>query len=446
MAKVVGSEVWEPIGTTSTNSTAGSKHKTVVDFKHLWSLSQQESLRVVSNKDGKGIYRLDPDPEVRAQRIAGAYADLYFKSKQLSQGKLQFYWAALAAFVVKDIYYAYKYTREEVLKGGFVNAAGDTVAGAYEHALRTYAALAKGNIWLYMDIHTWMGFVLDWGLKEDGSVDAALINAAAPARNWSTYQEQSKAAVQWLPFGRDWLSSCQSFVQADPIKAQAQRETLDDRYVRVNLPREAPTPFRLPQSRHWAKFSGAHDVLSAYRSEMLRVCGDTAAVARLEKVRNFASTPQIMQAYGFYSEMAALDPSDPTKRSARRDKQQAELVAVAKHEQLHVLQPVIYDDAKLKETLDLNHRVGRRMGDSLVPYLQLVFSAQPASEDASKVVRFDPPEGLVDRVGGTSKSLSNPDDRMKFVAEIARNFNRLMDQERAGMETELTKIRSWYPG
>src|SRR5882724_6383941 len=207
MAKEVGAEVWETIGITPTNPTVGSKHKPVVDFKHLWSLSQQEALRILSNKNAKGIHKLEPDPEVRAQRIAGAYADLYFKSKQASQGKLQFYWAALAAFVVKDIYYAYKYTREEVLKGGVVNAAGNTVADAYDHALRTYAALAKGNIWLFMDIYPWMWFVLEWGLKEDGSVDQALINAAASARSWSTYQEQSKTAVQWLPFGQDWLGS-----------------------------------------------------------------------------------------------------------------------------------------------------------------------------------------------------------------------------------------------
>lgn len=446
MTKNVGGEVWEPIGTTPTNSTVGSKHKAVVDFKHLWSLSQQESLRLVSNKDGKGVYRLDPDPEVRAQRIAGAYADLYFKSKQLSRGKLQFYWAALAAFVVKDIYYAYKYTREEVLKGGFVNASGDTVAGAYEHALRAYAALAKGNIWLYMDIHTWMGFVLDWGLKEDGSVDAALINAAAPARNWSTYQEQSKVAVQWLPFGRDWLSSCKSFVQGDPIHADAQQHILDDRYVRTALAKEPPTPFRLPQSRYWSRFGGANDVLSAYRTEMLRVCADTAALAKLEKVRNFACTPQIVQAYGFYSEMAALDPSDPTKRSARRDKQQAELIAVAKHEQLNVLQPVIYDDAELKETLDLNHQVGRRFGETFAKYAELVFSAKEKTADADQIIRFDPPSGAWDRVAGSNKSLATSSHRMDFVASIAKKFNLLMTSERVYMEDQLKIIRGWHVG
>lgn len=433
MAKEVGAEVWETIGTTTTNSTVGSKHKSTVDFKHLWSLSQQEALRVLSNKDAKGVYKLDPDPEVRAQRIAGAYADLYFKSKHASQGKLQFYWAALAAFVVKDIYYAYKYTREEVLKGGVVNSAGNTVASAYDHALRTYAALAKGNIWLFMDIYPWMWFVLEWGLKEDGSVDQALINAAAGARSWGTYQDQSKAAVQWLPFGQNWLASCQRFVQADPIHTEARHQTRDDFYVRSHLPKEAPTPFRLPQPRYWASFSGANDVLNAYRTEMLRVCADTAAISRLEKVRNFAPTSQVMQAYGTYAQQAALDPTDPTKRSARRDKQQAELVSIADHEQLNVLQPLIYDDPKLKETLDLNQTVAKWTLGTLSPYFQLIFSATAAAP-RDYIVRFD------------GESLSDPKQRMGFVAEIAKNFNRLMDKQRVDVEVELTKIRAWHSG
>lgn len=443
MAKLVNGEVWEPIGTARTNSTVGSKHKAVVDFKHLWSLSQQETLRVVSIKDARGVHRLVADPEVRARRIAGAYADMYFKSKQLSQGKLQFYWAALAAFVVKDIHHAYEYAREEVLKGGMVNAVGDTVADAYEHALRTYAALAKGNIWLYVDIHTWMEFVLHWCVKDDGSVDGALINASASARNWNTYQEQTKEAVKWLPFGRDWLSSCQNFVQGDRVPAQATHQTFDDSYVRGAVSKEPPTPFRLPQSRYWAKFSGANDVLSAYRTEMLRVCADTAAIEKLEKVRDFAVTPQIAKAYGLYCAMAELDPSDPTKRAARRDMQQAELVAIANHEQLNVLQPVIYDDAKLKETLDLNHRVGRRFGEGVVPYLKLVFSALPATEDASKVIRFDPPQGAWDQVSGATKSLANKDDRMEFVGRIAVDFNKWMTKDRTYMEAELRKIQAW---
>ncbi|MGZ8289574.1 MAG: DUF2515 family protein [Telluria sp.] len=41
------------------------------------------------------------DPERRAKRIAGHYAALYFDSAKKSNKKVQFYWPALAAFVVK---------------------------------------------------------------------------------------------------------------------------------------------------------------------------------------------------------------------------------------------------------------------------------------------------------------------------------------------------------
>lgn len=55
------------------------------------------------------------DAERRAKRIAGRYAELYFRSKEKSQNKIHFYWVALAAFIVKDIVYVDVYIRERVL-------------------------------------------------------------------------------------------------------------------------------------------------------------------------------------------------------------------------------------------------------------------------------------------------------------------------------------------
>ena len=167
----------EVLGTCMTNPSTGSQHSQAVEGKYLWSYAQEEALVAVSEKGGDGCYRLITDPERRAKRIAARYADLYFKSAEKTRGELQLHWPGLAAFVVKDIVEAYRYSREQVLNGGWRNAARTSSASAlvselvadgspYEHALRLYAALAKGNLWLFMDIYPWLWFVLEYGINK----------------------------------------------------------------------------------------------------------------------------------------------------------------------------------------------------------------------------------------------------------------------------------------
>ena len=156
----------EVLGQCMTNPTPGSQHDAKVEYRHLWSYAQQAALIAVSDKSEKdGCYHLITDPERRAKRIAAHYADLYFKSAQKSGGKLQFYWVALAAFVVKDIVVAYGFARTGVLQRDWNWNAASIVRNSfaadlgseaftnnspYEHAIRTYSALAKGNLWLFV--------------------------------------------------------------------------------------------------------------------------------------------------------------------------------------------------------------------------------------------------------------------------------------------------------
>jgi hypothetical protein len=110
----------EVLGTCMTNTRPGSQHVATVQPRHLWSFAQEEALIAVSELRN-GCYELITDPERRARRIAGHYADLYFRSAEKSGSQMQFYWGALAAFVVKDIAEAYRFSRDEVLSGGFRN-------------------------------------------------------------------------------------------------------------------------------------------------------------------------------------------------------------------------------------------------------------------------------------------------------------------------------------
>ena len=77
-------------------------------------IAQEEALIADSEQATDKCWKLIADPERRARRIAARYADLYFRSAEKSRGRLQLYWVALAAFVVKDLVEAFRYFRDQV--------------------------------------------------------------------------------------------------------------------------------------------------------------------------------------------------------------------------------------------------------------------------------------------------------------------------------------------
>jgi len=234
----------EVLGTCMTNDRPDSEYVQIVEWRYLWSYAQEAALMAVSEPGDDKCWRLIKDPERRAKRIAGHYAELYFKSAEVSKGevngikqskrKVQFYWSALAAFVVKDIVGAFEYSRENVFDGGFLNYLKTSApahlysyfksdADVYEHAMRAYIALAKGNLWLFMDIYPWLWFFLEYGIKKsDGTVKKETMDAAIGERNADTLQNQSKNAVKALPFGRAWLQEQQKWQAADHVWERAE--------------------------------------------------------------------------------------------------------------------------------------------------------------------------------------------------------------------------------
>lgn len=387
--------------------------------------------------------RLVGDAERRAKRIAANYADLYFKSAEKSQGEIQFYWVALAAFVVKDIVHAYEYTRDRVLSGAWRGSAGDTFGqDPYTHAMRTYLALAKGNLWLFLDIYPWLWFYLEYGINKDGSLNRARLDMCVPQRDSGSYQKQSKAMIEGLPYAPKWHAAAKAKQARDTVYEQAQK--LNDTWVKVGSTSnkahrhvQAEIPKRndmhdVPRSPYWKKFKEAYTVLEAMRNEIKRMADDGAASGRLEKVAKFAQTPKMQEALQEISRGKAGWPKSL----------QTELFAIAHHEQLNILQPLIYEDAKLKETLDMNHAYSRRAG-WLAPPFQVVFSAAKDTNDPEGKVIFDPAGGVLDWLSGSNKSLANTTDRMKFVGDIATRFNKLMLKKKPYIEGELHKIRGW---
>jgi hypothetical protein len=474
MANVAGEKgvSIEVLGTCMTNTNVGSQHDAKVEYRHLWSYAQQAALMAVSDKNNQdGCYHLITDPERRAKRIAAHYASLYFQSAEKSNNKVQFYWPALAAFVVKDIVEAYRFAREDVLhrewKDGASAMRNSAMADAgslamtndspYQHAIRTYSALAKGNLWLFMDIYPWLWFFLAYGINPDGTLNTTRLGACLPERNWATFQRASKEAIEELPYGPKWMSRLATRLAEDVVYKKAgeffkisPRWSSDDGYgayiassyaAHTHCKTQAKTydnGYRTPPGGYWIKFKQAYYVMGSEHLELVRMTADKAALAAVDKLRSFAVTPAVSTAYRHL-----MDEYSAASSSKRKGLQQQELVAIAEQEQLNVLQPLIYNDPLLKETMDLNHRFSRLTNGWLSPKFKVVYSATPRSDDLGLETVFDAPKSLAEQFIGKNKSLPNAADRMEFVEQIAKKFNWLMSTRQAYMEGELRKIEHW---
>ncbi len=459
----------EVLGKCVTNITPDSTHDAPVEYRHLWSFAQEAALIAVSNKNSQdGCYRLIQDPEKRAMRIAAYYADLYFKSAEKSKGKIKFHWVALAAFVVKDIVEAFRFSREDVLHRDWkdlasimrgsvladIGSVGMTNDSPYQHALRTYAALAKGNLWLFMDIFPPLWFFLEYGLNSDGTLNEKRLNDCLDKRDWNTFQRGCKDAVEELPYGPNWLARLKkhlatdivyrdgkAFFNATPVwtgldgyGSHSAAASQAHKYCRENA-FKIDLGYRTPAGPYWRNFKQAFFIMESEQIEMTRVANDQVAIANLVRLRNFKATDGVRNAY---KKLVAEYHS-----SSKRDFQHAEVFAIAQHEQINILQPLVYDDKKLKETMDLNHFSSKLFGGWIAPKFKVIYSASSKMSDPNLETVFDPHSNLLDAARGKVASLPNQHDRMDFVRKIAKDFDRLMYNQTMYMEQELRKIRMW---
>ena len=303
-----------------------------------------------------------------------------------------------------------------------------------------------------------MWFFLEYGINQDGTLNAARLTSHVGQRDSSTLQTQSRTAVQELPFGANWLGRLKTRMAGDTVYAEASKffttqpvwvgedggygqhsanAAQAHRYVKQHV-QDYDRGYRVPPSKYWNKFNEAYYVMEEERRELTRVSADAAGLGRLQKVAKFAVTDEMTSTYAtLIAEFKAGD-SD-----VKFVKQKNELAIIAKHEQINILQSLIYEDAKLIETMDTNHKISRYLGEFFTPKYRVVYSAQPKTDDPKLQTVFDEPTGVVDYLKGPSKSLPNPTDRMTYVAEMAKQFNKLMAEERAYMEGELQEIRGW---
>ncbi|HWL84477.1 MAG TPA: hypothetical protein VNO21_01675, partial [Polyangiaceae bacterium] len=216
----------------------------------------------------------------------------------------------------------------------------DAADNVYDHTVRTYCALAKGNLWVFMDIYPWLWFFLEYGFDHDGTVKAERMNHCVKERDWNTLQAQSKCALEELPFGPHWFARLQARVPDDPVYPEAKRRDelkvpIDPeyagpeysarqaaahtahKYVRENV-KSYDEGYRLPPSGYWNNFPEAFCVMQSERKELTRIATDNAAAARLVKIRDFKSTSAIEDTYkSFIAEASTTD--DATKQNQQNN-------------------------------------------------------------------------------------------------------------------------------
>lgn len=93
--------------------------------------------------------------------------------------------------------------------------------------------------------------------------------------------------------------------------------------------------------------------------------------------------------------------------------------------------------------MDTNHKFSRPTSGWISPKFRVIYRAGAQNDDPELETVFDAPESIVDRFFGKCESLPDSGDRMKFVGEITRDFDRLMTMRKSCMEGELSKIARW---
>lgn len=138
----------------------------------LWfELHQQTAIKLLSNHTKDNKYKLEPGYEARAKRIAAIYAHLFLETLVLDDKahpkqpikfgntnlRGRFYWMGLGAFASKTmamVFGAWRTTGAYAFNwiAEFYSILTTTEKAHVQHSINT---LAKGNLWLAMDIIPW---------------------------------------------------------------------------------------------------------------------------------------------------------------------------------------------------------------------------------------------------------------------------------------------------
>lgn len=163
------------------------------------------------------------------------------------------------------------------------------------------------------------------------------------------------------------------------------------------------------------------------------------AAYALPKINDFKSIPTsyITRGMELVEEIEAMDTLD----DERPDTQMDHLKEIAKHEQLAILQPLIYDHPVFAKWVKKQRENWFYNLISLA--YQLVFAADCESEKAA--LKSKAPEGMELEMASSLEDAQqeSPKTRMGWIGLAALQFHKLMQTDKPHMEGELQKIAAW---
>ncbi len=144
----------------------------------------------------------------------------------------------------------------------------------------------------------------------------------------------------------------------------------------------------------------------------------------LPKIDYLAKTDPLTEGFDLMRKVERLQDG-----KARRTLQLKSLIEIAKHEQIKILQPLIYESWDFRLLLDGQAKMEGKLG---VPRRLAAFSTQCETGDPELDVVM------------TEGDLYDPLDRMIFITEIAEKYHDLMISDKKLMEGIILTISSWY--
>jgi len=142
----------------------------------------------------------------------------------------------------------------------------------------------------------------------------------------------------------------------------------------------------------------------------------------LAVLNNFKANSYILEAFN------TIDKFEQSGIDERPDIQLKSLLIIADHEQLKILQPLIYEDYAFQKTLDLQTLTE---GIPCFPLRSAAFSN--ACDVENEELREQMTEG----------DLYNSDDRMNFILKIAEKYHLLMQSQIEHMESSIASLSTW---
>lgn len=143
----------------------------------------------------------------------------------------------------------------------------------------------------------------------------------------------------------------------------------------------------------------------------------------LPRINNLKVTEYLQEGFELISII------EKTPKGSKRDQFKLDsLMAIARHEQLKILQPLIYDSTLFRTLLDSQALLEGHLG---VPRRLAAFSTQCETGDPQTDVVM------------TEGDLYDPTDRMKFITTIAVTYHNLMIKRPAQMDEIISTIATW---